>query len=99
MQVKKIMHKFHLKLGVALLFISFWHGVLAAADKLIFSNIMSASLPVSLLLGGICFISAVLLFVSYLFRHKLKSRWLFFHRKIAVLMFIFVLIHVLVEIL
>jgi uncharacterized protein with FMN-binding domain len=93
-KLNKLSRKCHIPFGILLIVFGLIHGLLAG-------NFLGASLseisiaPVLFTFnwGTACFVAAVLLALTYLFRKKLKKLWMPLHRILTVILIVLLAIH------
>lgn len=92
--LNRAFHKSHIPLGVLLLITGGIHGLIAGnLPDAGLSAIELAPVFFTLNWGTACFISSVLLAVSYLARKGLGKKWMPLHRILTVLMIAFLAVH------
>ncbi len=93
--LNRLFRKFHMNLGIFMIITSLLHGVMAGNQKT--TNFFDMQFMLKLLtfnLGTISFFVALLLTHTYMFRKKLKKRWMFLHRLLTVILLILLVLHV-----
>jgi DMSO/TMAO reductase YedYZ heme-binding membrane subunit len=94
-KLNRLFSKSHKPLGILMLTTGLLHGVLAGNEKT--TNLFDMQLMTKLFtfnLGTVCFLVALLLALTYMFRKKLKKRWMFLHRVLTVILLILLVLHV-----
>ncbi len=94
-QVNRLFSKFHKHLGILMITTGLLHGVLAGNQKT--TNLFDMQFMAKLFtlnLGTVCLFVALLLALTYMFRKKLKKRWMFLHRVLTVILLVLLVLHV-----
>lgn len=98
-QLNSLFRKSHKHLGILMIITGFLHGVLAGNEKT--TNLFDMQFMPKLFtlnLGTVCLFVALLLALTYMFRRKLKKRWMFLHRVLTIILLVLLILHVHVEI-
>lgn len=93
--LKKLSHKLHIPVGTLMIVTGLFHGLFAGnmADTHL-SEATVGTIFFSLNWGTICFFVSLLLALSYLFRKKLKKKWMTFHRILTICLLFLICIHI-----
>lgn len=94
-QLNRLFRKSHKQLGVLMIITGLLHGILAGNKEtttLFDMQFMPKLFTVNL--GTICFFVTLLLALTYMFRKKLKRRWMFLHRVLTVILLVLLVLHV-----
>ena len=87
--------KYHIIAGILMIITSFLHGIFAGNEiTTTFEDMKIASKLFTLNLGTACFIVTLFLCLTYLFRRRLKKRWMIFHRGLTVLLVLLAVLHI-----
>ena len=93
--LNRLFSKLHKPLGICMLTTGLLHGVLSGNEKN--TNLFDIKLMPELFTlnwGTVCLFVALFLSLTYMFRKKLKKRWLFLHRVLTVILLILLVLHV-----
>lgn len=93
--LNRLFSKSHKHLGILMITTGLLHGVMAGNEKT--TNLFDMQLMTKLFtlnLGTACFFVALLLALTYMFRKKLKKRWMFLHRLLTVILLVLIVLHV-----
>ncbi|WP_313894536.1 ferric reductase-like transmembrane domain-containing protein [Psychrobacillus sp.] len=94
-QLNRLFSKSHKHLGILMITTGLLHGVLSGNEKT--TNLFDIQFMPKLFtlnLGTACFFVALLLALTYMFRKKLKKRWMFLHRVLTVILIVLIVLHV-----
>ncbi|MEK4510914.1 ferric reductase-like transmembrane domain-containing protein [Paenibacillus sp. FSL K6-2524] len=94
-RLNRLFSKSHKHLGIGMITTGLLHGVLAGNEET--TNLFDMELMPKLFtlnLGTTCLFIALLLALTYMFRKKLKKRWMFIHRVLTVLLLVLLVLHV-----
>lgn len=88
-RLDKLMIRIHKPLGVLLIVVGIIHLILTWS--------LLKQRPISMFIFGFIMIGcAFLLFISYLFRKKLKEKWIIIHRVLSLVLFICLIAHTII---
>lgn len=93
--LNRLFSKTHKRLGIMMLITALLHGILAGNEKN--TNLFDLQLMPKLFtlnLGTVCLFVALLLALTYMFRKKLKKRWMFLHRVLTVILLVLLVLHI-----
>lgn len=94
-QLNCLFRKSHKQLGVLMIITALLHGVLASnKETTTLFDMQFMPKLFTLNLGTICLFVSLLLALTYMFRKKLKKRWMFLHRVLTVILLILLVLHV-----
>lgn len=94
-KLNRLFSKSHKQLGILMITTGLMHGVLAGNEKT--TNLLDMTFMTKLFtfnLGTVCLIVAMLLAITFMFRKKLKKRWMFLHRVLTVVLLVLIALHV-----
>lgn len=94
-QLNRLFSKSHKPLGIGMITTGLLHGMLAGNERttsLFDMQIMPRLFTLNL--GTICLFVATLLALTYMFRKKLKKRWMLLHRVFTILLLVLLVLHV-----
>lgn len=94
-KLNRLFSKSHKCFGILMLITGFLHGILAGNEKKTnLYDIQWMSSFFTLNLGTACFFLAFFLLLTYMFRKKLKKRWMLLHRLLTLILLILIIFHV-----
>lgn len=94
-RLNRLFSKSHKQLGILMITTGLLHGVLAGNEET--TNLFNMQFMTKLFtlnLGTVCLFVALLLALTYMFRRKLKKRWMLLHRVLTVLLLVLIVLHV-----
>ncbi|MFE4759262.1 ferric reductase-like transmembrane domain-containing protein [Bacillus mycoides] len=94
-QLNRLFSKSHKHFGILMITTGLLHGVLAGNEET--TNLLDMQFMPKLFtfnLGTVCLVVALLLALTYMFRKKLKKRWMFLHRVLTVILLVLIVLHV-----
>lgn len=93
-RLNRLFSKSHKQLGILMITTGLLHGVLAGNEET--TNLFNMQFMTKLFtlnLGTVCLFVALLLALTYMFRRKLKKRWMLLHRVLTVLLLVLIVLH------
>ncbi|GGH20941.1 ferric reductase-like transmembrane domain-containing protein [Paenibacillus segetis] len=94
-QLNRLFRKFHKHLGILMITTGLLHGILAGNEETTnLFDMQFMSKLFTLNLGSVCLFVAMLLALTYMFRKKLKKRWMFLHRLLTIILLVLLVLHV-----
>lgn len=94
-QLNNLFRRSHKQLGVLMIITGLLHGILAGNEETTtLFDMQFAPKLFTLNLGTVCLFVALLLALTYMFRKKLKKRWMFLHRVLTVILLVLLVLHV-----
>lgn len=92
--VNRFFHNIHIPFGILALAVGLLHGILAGNPSFAsLAEFTPAPVLFTLNYGSICFLSILLLAVSYLLRKKLRKYWMPAHRVLTILALLLLVLH------
>ena len=91
----RLFSKSHKRLGILMLITALLHGILAGNEKN--TNLFDIQLMPKLFtlnLGTVCLFVPLLLALTYMFRKKIKKRWMLLHRALTVILLVLLVLHI-----
>ena len=94
-QLNRLFRRSHKQFGLLMIITGLLHGILAGNEKTttLFDMQFMPKL-FTLNLGTICLFVSILLALTYVFRKKLKKRWMFLHQVLTIILLVLLILHV-----